>query len=78
MKPEPSAFTSFASRIGSPATKGARAIEPATWFVASGRSLRRMKLPLDVDAGQLCQIMSLAVSVWPRLMSALATRMSTV
>ena len=28
MKPEPFAFTSFASRIGSPATKGARTIMP--------------------------------------------------
>ena len=35
MKPEPSALTSFGSRIGSPAMKGARAIEPATFFMAS-------------------------------------------
>src|ERR1700761_8517705 len=51
MKPEPSGFTSFDSRIGSPATKGARAIDPAIWLVASGRSLRRMKLVLVEDAG---------------------------
>ena len=35
MKPEPLALTSLASRIGSPAIKGARAIEPATFFIAS-------------------------------------------
>ena len=28
MKPDPSAFTSFCSRIGSPAMKGERAMEP--------------------------------------------------
>ena len=54
MKPEPSALTSFGSRIGSPAMKGERAIEPAIWVVASGRSLRRMKVLLAVAAGQVC------------------------
>ena len=34
---------SFGSRIGSPAMKGERAIEPVISLVASGRSLRRMK-----------------------------------
>ena len=51
MKPEPSALTSFWSRIGSPAMKGERAIEPVTWAVASGRSLRLMKLELAVVLG---------------------------
>ena len=54
MKPEPLALTSFGSRIGSPAMNGARAIEPAIWVVASGRSLRRIKLLLAVVAGQVC------------------------
>ena len=58
MKPEPSAFTSFGSRIGSPAMKGARAIEPTISVVASGRSLRRMKVLLAVAAGQVCHCMS--------------------
>ena len=35
MKPEPLALTSFASRIGSPAMKGARAIEPIDALHAS-------------------------------------------
>jgi hypothetical protein len=35
MKPEPLALTSFGSRIGSPAMKGARAIEPAISLIAS-------------------------------------------
>ena len=48
MKPEPLALTSFCSRIGSPAMNGERAIEPAIWVVASGRSLRRMKVLLAV------------------------------
>ena len=54
MKPDPLALTSFGSRIGSPAINGARAIEPATCVVASGRSLRRMKLLVAVAAGQAC------------------------
>ena len=58
MKPEPSALTSFCSRIGSPAMKGARAIEPVTCVVASGRSLRLMKVPLAVAAGQVCHTRS--------------------
>ena len=78
MKPEPLALTSFGSRIGSPAMKGERAIEPAIWVVASGRSLRRMKVLLALAAGQVCHCMSSGVTVWPRPMSALATRTSTV
>ena len=58
MKPEPSAFTSFCSRIGSPAMNGARAIEPtisvggvgpfaaADEGAAGGR--RRPGLPLHI------------------------------
>ena len=78
MKPLPSAFTSFWSRIGSPAIKGVRAIEPATCVVASGRSLRRIKLELAVAAGQVCHCRSSGLTVWPRLMSDLATSTSTV
>ena len=78
MKPEPSAFTSFCSRIGSPAMKGARAIEPTTSVVASGRSLRRMKMLLAVAAGQVCHCRSSGLTVWPRPMSDFATRTSTV
>ena len=78
MKPEPLALTSFCSRIGSPAIKGARAIEPAIWVVASGRSLRRMKVLLAVAAGQVCHCRSSGLTVWPRPMSDLATRTSTV
>ena len=36
MKPEPLAMTSLALRIGSPATKGARAMEPASDSMAPG------------------------------------------
>ena len=78
MKPDPLALTSFGSRIGSPAMKGARAIEPMTSLVASGRSLRRMKLLLAVAAGQVCHCRSSAVTDWPRPMSFFATRTSTV
>ena len=39
MKPEPLALTSFCSRIGSPAMKGERAIEPITAFMASPLSV---------------------------------------
>ena len=58
MKPEPSAFTSFGSRIGSPAMKGARAIDARDVFgrfrafgaldegAAGGR--RRPGLPLQI------------------------------
>ena len=49
MKPEPSAFTSFCSRIGSPCINGTRAIEPAIWVCASGLLSRRMKALLAVD-----------------------------
>ena len=38
MKPEPFAFTSFTSRIGSPATNGARTIMPERSSSALGRS----------------------------------------
>ncbi len=78
MKPDPSALTSFCSRIGSPAMKGARAIQPATCVVASGRSPRRMKLLLVDEAGHVCHCRSSGLSEWPRPMSALATRTSTV
>ena len=52
MKPEPSALTSFCSRIGSPGINGPRAIEPAIWVCASGLLSRRMKALLAVAAGQ--------------------------
>ncbi len=58
MKPLPLALTSFASRIGSPAMKGARAIEPATVFIASASLSRRMKLLPAVAAGQVCHCRS--------------------
>ena len=51
MNPEPLALTSFCSRIGSPAMKGARAIEPTSWVIASGRSFLRMKLLLELEFG---------------------------
>src|SRR6478736_3054459 len=78
MKPDPSARTSFWSRIGSPAMKGARAIEPTTSFMASGLSLRRMKLLLAVADGQVCHCRSSDLTDWPRPISDLATRTSTV
>jgi hypothetical protein len=78
MKPDPSAFTSFCSRIGSPAMKGARAISPTIWVVASGCSLRRMKMLLAVAAGQVCHCRSSGLTDWPRPISDLATRTSTV
>ena len=77
MKPEPLALTSFCSRIGSPAMKGERAIEPITPFMPSPLS-RRMKLLLAVAAGQVCHCRSSGFTVWPRPMSDLATRTSTV
>ena len=40
MKPEPSALTSFCSRIGSPAMNGERAIEPVTSLMASAFAAR--------------------------------------
>ena len=55
MKPEPLALISLASRIGSPAENGARAIEPASSLMASGWSLLRMKFALAAAAGQVCQ-----------------------
>ncbi len=78
MKPDPVDLTSFGSRIGSPAIKGERAIEPAIWVVASGRSLRRIKLLLAVAAGQVCHCTSSGVTAWPRPMSDFATSTSTV
>ena len=78
MKPEPSALTSFCSRIGSPAMNGARAIMPVTSASPFDRSLRWMKLELVVAAGQLCHCRCSGFSDWPRLMSDLATRTSTV
>jgi hypothetical protein len=78
MKPDPSALTSFCSRIGSPAMNGARAIQPATCVVASGRSPRRIKVLLFDDAGHVCHCRSSGLSDWPRPMSALATRTSIV
>ena len=78
MNPDPLALISFGSRIGSPAMNGERAIEPVISLVASGRSLRRMKELLAAAAGQVCHIMSLGVTVWPRPISALATRTSTI
>src|SRR3979411_3237386 len=65
------------SRIGSPAMNGARAIQPATWGVSSGRS-RPLKLVLAVRVGQVCHWRSSGATDWPRLMSDLATRTSTV
>src|SRR5580704_5365913 len=78
MKPEPVLLTSFCSRIGSPAMTGSRAIEPAIWVGASGRSGFLMKLLLAVADGQVCQAMSSGLTVWPRPMSDLATSTSTV
>src|SRR5467141_3361374 len=78
MKPDPLALTSFGSRIGSPARNGARAIEPETSLVASGRSLRRIKLLLAVAAGHVCHWRFSEATDWPRPMSDFATRTSTV
>ena len=58
MKPEPSALTSFCSRIGSPCINGTRAIEPAIWVWASGLLSRRMKALLAVADGQTCHCRS--------------------
>jgi len=58
MKPEPLALTSFCSRIGSPAMKGARTIEPAISWIASALPARVMRLPLVLDAGQACHCRS--------------------
>ena len=77
MKPEPLALTSFCSRIGSPAMKGERAIEPITLFMLSPLS-RRIKLLLAVAAGQVCHCRSSSLTDWPRPMSDLATRISAV
>src|SRR6185312_12030439 len=78
MKPDPLALTSLGSRIGSPAMNGERAIEPTIWLAASGCSLRRMKMLLAVAAGQLCHCRSSGLTDWPRPMSDLAMRTSTV
>ena len=68
----------LASRIGSPVTKGVRAIEPASCWMASGRSLLRMKFGPAAAAGQTCHWMSFGDTTWPMPISALATRTSTV
>ena len=78
MKPEPSAFTSFCSRIGSPAMNGERAIEPVISLMASALLARLMKLLLAVAAGQVCHCRSSGLTDWPSPMSDLATRISTV
>ena len=78
MKPEPSAFTSFCSRIGSPAMNGARAMEPVISLMASALLARLMKLLLAVAAGQVCHCRSSGLTDWPRPISDLATRISTV
>jgi hypothetical protein len=77
MKPEPSALTSFCSRMGSPVRKGVRASAPTNWFAASGRSLRRMKMLLAAS-GQVCQTRSPGLIAWPNPISAFATSTSTV
>jgi len=43
MNPEPLVLINFASRIGSPATSGARASEPDKSSIAFGFSVLRMK-----------------------------------
>jgi len=78
MKPEPSALTSFCSRIGSPTMIGVRTIAPVSSLVASGRVSRRMKLLLAVVDGHVCHCRSSGFTVWPRLMSDFATSTSTV
>ena len=77
MKPEPLALTSLASRIGSPATNGARAIMPLIFSMASGRPDLRMKLPLRALAGQGCHCRSPGDNVLPMGMSDFATSTST-
>src|SRR5436853_7503299 len=77
MKPEPSAFTSFCSRIGSPAMNGERAIEPVICLMASALLARLMKLLLAVAAGQVCHWRSFGLTDWPRPISDLATRIPT-
>ena len=77
MKPEPLALTSFCSRIGSPAMKGARAIEPAISLMASALLARLTRLLL-ADAGQVCHCRSSGLTGWPSPMSDFATRISTV
>ncbi len=47
MKPEPFAFTSFASRIGSPATNGARTIMPVRFF----KRFRTITLANEISCG---------------------------
>src|SRR5581483_8272057 len=47
-------------------------------WIAFGRSLLRMKLPVAAPAGQGCHCTSLAVSGVPMPMSDFATRISTV
>ena len=78
MKPEPSALTSFCSRIGSPAMNGERAIEPVISLMASGLAGAADEIALAVAAGQVCHCRSSGLTDWPRPMSDLATRTSTV
>src|SRR3982074_2610094 len=66
------------SRIGYPQVNGARAIEPGTWVVASGRSLRAIQLVRGVAAVHVCHWRSSGATDWPRPMSDLATRTSAV
>ena len=77
MKPEPLALTSFCSRIGSPAMKGERAIEPAISLMASALLARLTRLPA-AEAGQACHCRSSGLTDWPSPMSDFATRISTV
>ena len=56
----------------------ARAIEPASCSMASGRSLLRMKLAPADAAGHICQRKSLGATVLPVPISLLATSTSTV
>ena len=74
MNPDPLALISFGSRIGSPAMKGERAIEPVISLVASGRSLLadegiarrgcRPGLPLHVVRRD--RLAEANVRLWPR------------
>ena len=78
MNPEPSALTSFCSRIGSPTTKGERATEPFNSSIAFGRAARLMKSGPAAFTGHGCQERFSGVTERPTAMSVLATRISTV
>jgi len=77
MKPDPSAFTSFCSLIGSPAMNGERTIEPVMSLTASARPARLMKLPAEA-LGQVCHCRSSALTDCPRPISDFGSRISTV